>query len=125
MIRWSARLLLAILLLPASGCSKPSDAIGQNAQAAEHASQTFDGAFAEARRANEETAAARDRSYDYVASVRRAMGRQMAENVRKTFTLSSAITDLDAFLQSGAVAEPEDWKLEALGLPLSDWDRRR
>ncbi|MFZ3484958.1 hypothetical protein [Sphingomonas sp. 3-13AW] len=119
-IRWSGRLLLAIMLLPASGCSKPSEASGQDAQAAEHASLTFDGAFAEARRANEEAAAARDRSYEYVPSVRRAMGRQMAENVRETFTLSTAITDRDAFLQSGAAAEVADRKLEALDLPLND-----
>ena len=48
------------------------------------------------------------------------MGRQMAENVRKTFTLSTAIPDPDAFLQFGAAAEVADRKLEALGLPLND-----
>lgn len=119
-IRWPGRLALPIILLLGSGCSKASEATGQDAQAAEHASLTFNGAFAKARTANEQAAAARDRSYEYVASVRRAMGREVAQNVRNTFTPGSAIADRDAFLQSGAAAEVADRKLEALGLPLND-----
>lgn len=119
-IRWPGRFALPMILLLGSGCSEASEASSQDAQAEEHASLTFNGAFAEARRANEKAAAAQDRSYEHVDSVRRAMGRQMAENVRKTFTLRSAIADPDAFLQSGAAAELADRKLEALGLPRSD-----
>lgn len=119
-IRWPGRLTLSMILLLGSGCSDASEATGQDAQAAEHASLTFNGAFAEARRVNEEAAAAKDRSYDHVASVRRAMGRQMAENVRQTFTLRSVIVDPYEFLQSGAAAELADRKLDAMGLPLND-----
>lgn len=120
MNRWPGRLTLSMILLLSSGCSDASEATGQDAQAAEHASLTFNGAFAEARRANEKAAAAKDRSYDPVASVRRAMGRQMAENVRQTFTLRSVLADPYAFLQSGAAAELADRKLDAMGLPLND-----
>lgn len=120
MIRWTVRLALPMILLLGSGCSKASEATGHDAQAAKHASLTFNGAFAKARRANEEAAAAKDRSYEQVASVRRAMGRQVAEDVRKSFTLRSVIADPGEFLQSGAAAELADRKLEALGLPLND-----
>ncbi|MET0249492.1 MAG: hypothetical protein ABW164_07165 [Sphingobium sp.] len=121
MIRWPAWwAALPILLLIGSGCSKASEGAGPDSAGAAQVALLFRSGFAEARSNSGDAAKAQDRSYESVASVRRAMGRQMAENVRSSFSLRFANADQDQFMQSGAAAEVADRKIEALGLPLND-----
>jgi hypothetical protein len=120
MIRWPGRLALPIALLLVSGCSAASENSVEANETAAEAASLFEDGFAEARRSGIEAAEARDTSYDSVASVRRAMSREAAENLGTNFSLDFAIPDPEEFLRSGAAAEVADRKLEALGLPLND-----
>lgn len=120
MIRWPGRRTLSIALLFVAGCSGASDSAEQAGEASAEAASLFEKGFGEARRDDVEVAAASDTSYDPVASVRRAISREAADNLRRNFSLDFAIADPEEFLRSGAASETADRKLEVLDLPLND-----
>jgi hypothetical protein len=119
-VRWPGQLTLPIALLLSPGCSRASEDAGQTAGVAVEAASLFESGFAEARRAGIDAAKARDTSYEAVGSVRRAMGRETAANLRRNFSLPFAMPNPEEFVRSGAAAEAADRKLEGLGLPLND-----
>lgn len=60
-----------------------------------------------------------DRSLGYTPdpAVRRSVAQQLADNLRRNFSLDFAIPDPETFLRSGAAGDIADRKLEALGFP--------